>query len=350
MSISFQNPPTTEFDLAFDLAKKALGFVGKYQTPPTPKVYEVWYRYAENRSDPIRERIDHLINQTDSVDVEALEEIYDQFCSEPDAQTAKIGSELSQELSEFKSLLSSQIHAGEEFNSKISSASNTLGRDAGSDEDIKKCVTQLLENNQRMQTQLQATREQLHESQNQVENLRKGLDDSQRKIMTDPLTGVGNRRFFDNTLLHTSQRASCNDSSTFLLLIDLDEFKGINDTYGHAIGDEVLKFVAEQFQRLGGDAKVARHGGDEFAIFLEVEESSQATEFAERLRKACITNKLKLTHSGESLGRIGISIGVARLRPDDDQESWFNRADQLLYRAKNSGRNCVMAERVLDRH
>ncbi len=348
MSSSLKDPPTTDFAEAFALAKEALGYIGRFQTPPTPKVYQVWYRYVENKNEAIREQLDHAINEAHSVDQEFLEQLYDQFCCETDPVSDRVGSELSNELAQFGSLLRSQIDAGEQFSSTISSASQTLTEEPESSEAVRRCVEQLLESNKNMQAQLKKTRERLDESEKQVKHLRKDLDASQRKIMTDPLTGVGNRRFFDNVMEQTKQQVSRDQTSTFLLLIDLDEFKGINDTFGHSVGDEVLKFVASQCRALRKDARIARYGGDEFAVFLSVHDIAEANAFADEIRKACVTNKLKLADSGEQLGRIGLSIGVARLRPDDDGESWFNRADQLLYRAKNSGRNCVMIERLLD--
>ncbi len=83
-------------------------------------------------------------------------------------------------------------------------------------------------------------------------------------------------------------------------------------------------------------------------MFLETSGVEEATQFADQIRRFFATNSLKFLQTGELLGRVGLSIGVARLRSEDDSESWFNRADQLLYRAKESGRNCVMVERILN--
>lgn len=349
MSTATQSfPSRSDFATAFALAKEALGLIGRFQTPPTPKVFDVWYRYVEGKNEAIREQLDHAINEAGAVDLHLLENLYDQFCSTSSTVSDHVGAELSHELTEFNSLIHSQIDAGEQFSSTIHSASETLSQQGESSAEVQRCVAKLLESNRNMQAQLQSTRKRLDESQAQVDNLRKTLDDSQRKIMTDPLTGVGNRRFFDHVIEKTHQTVSQTGVNRFLILIDLDEFKDINDTFGHSVGDEVLKYVAGTCQRLRGDSQIARYGGDEFAVFLDVNEMQEANEFAEEVRRSCVTNRLKLADSGELLGRIGLSIGISRLRSDDDGQSWFNRADQLLYRAKNSGRNCVMIERMLD--
>ncbi len=166
--------------------------------------------------------------------------------------------------------------------------------------------------------------------------------------MTDPLTGVGNRRYFDAMMDQAVKNIGHSDDELFLLLIDLDEFKNINDTFGHSAGDQVLRFVATETEKIRCDASIARYGGDEFAVFLQTKEAEEASQLANEIRHFFATNSLKFLQSGELLGRVGLSIGVARLRTEDDVESWFNRADQLLYRAKESGRNCVMVERILN--
>jgi len=196
--------------------------------------------------------------------------------------------------------------------------------------------------------QLQSAHDRLVESQAQVSNLRKDLDASQETAVTDPLTGVGNRRLFDVMMDRAVQRANEDSGNHFLYLIDLDKFKDINDTFGHSVGDEVLKFVAGEIQQIRSDLSIARYGGDEFAVFLKNVDVDQASSVADQVRRVCSTKKLTLTQSGEQLGRVGLSVGVACLRAEDDAQSWFQRADKLLYRAKESGRNCVMVERSRD--
>lgn len=162
-------------------------------------------------------------------------------------------------------------------------------------------------------------------------------------MLTDPLTGVGNRRFIDHLLDQVIEKAD-RDVSAFLILIALDGFKAINDKFGHAAGDQVLKFVATETCKLPSDFSLARYGGDEFAIFMEATDVKDADEFASELRHYFSKRGLRFFRSKELLGRISLSIGVARLRADDDRATWFDRADGLLYNAKENGRNCVMTE------
>lgn len=337
---------TSEFAEAFAIAKEALGLVGKFRTPPTPEVYAVWYRFVEGKNEAIQEQLSHATNHAESVSLQLLENLHEQFCLPSDDASEQVSRELANRMSELGSLISSQLTAGDDFSDSINAANETLTSNTSASSEIRDCVTELLESNKHMQTQLQETSSRLKESQNQVAELRNDLVNSQKKVMTDPLTGVGNRRYFD-MMMEQAVNDGLRDDELFLLLIDLDEFKNINDTFGHSAGDQVLKFVATETKKIRAGASIARYGGDEFAVFLETNEVEEATQYANEIRRFFATNSLKFLQTGEMLGRLGLSIGVARLRSEDDSESWFNRADQLLYRAKESGRNCVMVERVL---
>ncbi len=342
------NPKPAEFAAAFAIAKEALQFVGKFQTPPTPKIYEVWYRYAEGNNDAIKEQLSHAVDEAGEVSAEMIEQLYDQFCTSSDDVDARISRELSDEMADLESLIASQLTAGNEFRDSIDSASDKLGTDATSDE-IQTCIAGLIASNTKMQSQLEESSSRLQESQSQVSELRNDLAESQKSVMTDPLTGVGNRRFFETMMIQSLDAIAERGERAFLLLIDLDEFKQVNDNFGHDAGDHVLRFVATETQNICPAGSIARYGGDEFAMFLCGESADEASQIADEIRRFFSTNSLTFAQTGQMLGRIGLSIGVARLRPDDDRESWFRRADQLLYRAKESGRNCVMVERALDR-
>jgi GGDEF domain-containing protein len=134
--------------------------------------------------------------------------------------------------------------------------------------EIAQGIEQLLRSNQAMQTKLNEMGSRLQESQGQVDVLQHNLLDLQKTMLTDPLTGVGNRRFFGQLLDQAIERAD-RDVSAFLILIDLDGFKGINDKFGHDAGDQVLEFVATETCKLRSDFPLVRYGGDEFAIFME---------------------------------------------------------------------------------
>lgn len=166
----------------------------------------------------------------------------------------------------------------------------------------------------------------------------------QKLARTDPLTGLPNRRHFDEARTTEMRRARRNGQSLSLLVCDIDFFKGYNDHYGHAMGDRCLCAVALALQAQLGRAgdMVARIGGEEFGVLLPSTSRSAAYKLAERLREAVAACAIEHLHS-EAAKVVTISVGLAVLEPGatGDFEALFQEADEALYRAKAAGRNRV---------
>jgi diguanylate cyclase (GGDEF)-like protein len=162
--------------------------------------------------------------------------------------------------------------------------------------------------------------------------------------ITDPLTKLSNRRYFDNRLNEELSRAQRNEHSLCVTMLDIDHFKKVNDTYGHAMGDTVLKGVAEIIRREArGTDLPARYGGEEFILVAPETTLDAAQVLAERLRQA--VEQTEFAGEGEDETQklhVTISLGVAAF-PDSasDKDSLVKRADQALYGAKEGGRNQV---------
>ena len=160
----------------------------------------------------------------------------------------------------------------------------------------------------------------------------------------DTLTSIYNRAYFDNFLLHSVQDASKENKKLSLLLIDVDKFKKFNDTYGHQVGDIVLKTVGQEIRSNVGPTDVAtRYGGDEFAVILPGSDKNEAGKIGERINRA-VQDHLVLhkTNCGiEEQISITVSVGVAELSGNDRTELVEN-ADKALYQVKELGRNCVV--------
>ncbi len=154
---------------------------------------------------------------------------------------------------------------------------------------------------------------------------------------TDPLTGVGNRRWLDTVLRREIAKAQRHHYASSLIAVDLDHFKQVNDEHGHAAGDRFLvEFVRMVEGRVRGSDEIFRMGGEEFLILTPATPAAGAFELAEALRRSMPDARLAGL-SGQTL-----SAGIAELRADDDADRWLKRADQALYRAKNEGRDRVV--------
>ena len=182
---------------------------------------------------------------------------------------------------------------------------------------------------------------------------RKALDDAMRAMaMKDGLTGLANRRAFDDVLLKSWQHTLHMASQMSLLLIDIDQFKLFNDAYGHQVGDDCLRSVARTLQASVNqpDDLVARYGGEELGIILPQADAHAAAIVAERVRKAVAD--LRILHGGSDGQPITVSIGMATAMARDGgsvtmPEALLSAADRALYAAKADGRNCCRAAVLL---
>jgi diguanylate cyclase (GGDEF)-like protein len=172
---------------------------------------------------------------------------------------------------------------------------------------------------------------------------RKTLENELKQLaMTDPLTGIGNRRHFMELSEHELRRARRYNTTLSVVMLDIDHFKAVNDKYGHAAGDEVLKAVARVCGKHLRSADVfGRLGGEEFAFMLPETDIAGAAVFAERLRAALAAAEVP---TSQGLVRFTVSLGVAELSAEDQTlDSLLQRADERLYAAKQAGRNRVVA-------
>lgn len=192
--------------------------------------------------------------------------------------------------------------------------------------------------------QLSGLNFELAETQRDLSKSLKELDrlkqDAVNESLADPLTGLGNRRSFDQSIMKEIARARRGGAALSLVMCDLDFFKQVNDTYGHDVGDEVLKSFAKLIASTIRSFDIAtRFGGEEFTILMPGADMMQAMTIAERIRSALDRFNLDIPSK-----RITASFGVATLSSSDNPDSLLKKADLAMYRAKATGRNRVVGE------
>lgn len=164
--------------------------------------------------------------------------------------------------------------------------------------------------------------------------------DALNQALSDPLTGLGNRGALENALEHQWQMAQRYEQDLSVLMIDIDHFKNINDTYGHDTGDYVIKSVADSIGATTRQTDLSfRYGGEEFLVLLNKTTPMGSTIIAERIRENIAALDLK-DSKGKSID-VTVSVGGSCLHPGIDKQTLVKEADQALYRAKDNGRNCV---------
>jgi len=175
-----------------------------------------------------------------------------------------------------------------------------------------------------------------------TERLRDSVQLSIEAAVTDPLTGLYNRRYMETHVGTLVDQAAARDKPLSVLVLDIDYFKSINDTYGHDAGDDVLQDFAIRIRKsIRGIDLACRYGGEEFVVVMPETDMAVATMVAERLRRRIASEPFPIQKGTRTID-VTISIGIAALAPDDDAAAVIKRADQALYRAKRDGRNRVV--------
>ncbi len=177
-----------------------------------------------------------------------------------------------------------------------------------------------------------------------ADSLREKVQQSIEMALIDALTGLNNRRFLENHLSTMLENARMRRAPLTLMILDIDHFKRVNDTYGHDCGDEVLKGFADRLRGIvrAGDL-LCRLGGEEFVIVMPSVSVQAAARIAERARQAIEQEPFAMPQSGKTIS-ITTSIGIAERRDDANALEIYRRADQALYRSKSEGRNRVTAD------
>jgi len=242
------------------------------------------------------------------------------------------------------SLVQDHVADAAGYNDRLKGANQKLSQ-LGPSEPIDEIVLSLIKNNQDMQSKVMTLSDKLDESRTQIIQLQSSLAKAEEFGLKDALTGIGNRRYFDNSLADEIALASDQGHDLCLVIADLDHFKRINDGFGHVVGDTLLKIFAELLtSNLKGQDHVARYGGEEFAVLFPRTRLTDAVSVAEQIRKQLEGKQWVIGRSGERVGTLTASFGLASLGPGETGASLVQRADAMLYKAKAKGRNRVEAD------
>jgi diguanylate cyclase len=219
-------------------------------------------------------------------------------------------------------------------------------------DDIKKIKNALKSEVERMRDTVDSKKDQerrhMKRLAGQVTSLRQELEQAKAKSLTDALTGAYNRQALDDHLAEQTERSEVMDTRFALLLLDLDDFKSVNDTHGHQIGDRALMaFVQKCRACIRGDDFLARYGGEEFVIILPGADLRNAHKKARQICEMVAAASYITAGSGkDDCLRLTVSIGVSAYKKGDTPETLIARADKALYDAKQNGKNRAVAKKL----
>ena len=334
-------------DTSAQWARLCLSLMAEHRVTPTPSNYCLWYHYIAGSLPSLKEEMDQALQNGGFRFEDGVRLLEKYFGAERETKgLERIGSDLTETISSVIKQIGEAGQNSHVFGNQLRDFDGSLRTVVGNDaKGAQEIVSRLLKATQDMANQNRELQAQLEGSSAQVTSLRDHLQQVRNEAMLDGLTGVGNRRCFDLKLVEHSKLALQSSTELCVVLIDIDHFKRFNDTYGHRVGDQVLRVVGAQLKAAANANDVpARYGGEEFALLLPGCPLATATDRADRLRRALAEQYLRNKQTGECFGQVTVSIGVARYRANEALEDFMGRADTALYRAKRQGRNCVIAE------
>lgn len=333
-----------ERTLAF--AEIALGQIKALRQSATPRNYEVWYAYATGYNPSLNQTINETLAKNGTLTDEDLERVYSSFISSVrhDEKIDKVSARVVDEIDQVMAMMDAAVGSASNYQETLTTASDRLGVTKDRDglrtivESLVSTANDMKESNQVLEQSLSASREEINQLQENLAVVR-------TESLTDPLTSLANRKRFDDQLVKAMSEAAERSEALSLVMTDIDHFKSFNDTWGHLTGDQVLRLVAMSLkQNVKGQDLAARYGGEEFAVVLPNTVLRSALTVADHIRRAVMSKELLKRSTGQNLGRVTISLGVAIMRKGDTPQSLIARADACLYAAKRSGRNRVICE------
>ena len=322
-----------------EIGRHAFELLEKWGIDPTPPAYEVAFLYHTcNAPDLINKPLDRLLSEGRTLSEYDLVQLHQQYRSGEDDDF--LGG-FKDELSKMLSFIDQQVVKSDKYEKRIEHQ-NEKAKKIGSVEQLHRLVGELVDENRKMQAETGLLRTELKRSGSTIENLETALNESREKEMRDPLTELGNRRFFDAWLMSDFKASVESGEPMCLAILDIDHFKRINDTYGHPVGDAVLCLFARIIRdNVKGRDRVARYGGEEFAIILPQTKLRAAVQLMDKIRREICARNIVILEDDLDIGKVTASIGVAETVAGATIEELINSADKKLYSAKDDGRNAV---------
>jgi diguanylate cyclase len=307
-----------------------------------PISYALWYEYVSGRNEELRKAVDQLTQDNKRLTAEATLALYRHHidpCNEKAVQDARadlnrISEQMSRSVEESARQAKALDVSLEESARKLKGGLDSEG--------LRSVVAGLSGDIQGMRSVALELGRQLDDGRREMEQLREELVRARQEALTDALTGVLNRKGFERAMAELMENYNAENGPLSLLVVDIDHFKKINDTYGHLLGDKVLRTIAQTMkQRLKGRDTVARYGGEEFVVILPDTPLERAAIVAEQLRAVIENGKIRRGDGGETIGTVTISVGGTAYSPGEPVSEFIHRADEAMYRSKNDGRNRV---------
>lgn len=306
----------------------------------TPQNYAVWYEYSTGINPALGETITGMIDKGEKFDDDIIEKLYLKYVSECNMDVEWALREDIQHLLEKLAVSTKETDSqAHQFDTSLHEYGATLKQNLDPPKLIA-LIKSMASDTSKMINSMQDLQTELVASKQKVEKLHQELLSARGEALIDPLTGILNRRGFENSAKLTLSNHETLSKGLCLLMVDIDHFKLINDTYGHLFGDKVIRAIANTLKsKVRGQDSVARMGGEEFALLLAETDIAGARTVAENMRQTVERCQIQRLDTHEKIGGITISIGIAAYAAGNNLVDLLGDADKALYTSKRQGRN-----------
>jgi diguanylate cyclase len=322
--------------------KSVLPVMSRHATGYHPISYTVWYEYSKGTNKGLKLDVDAELQHWERLTATQTYAIYVKHLVDP-AERAVLSARtgLVDLVADVKGKVNDAERRAAGFDTQLTRFQSGLAT-AKSIEDMQGNVAAMLEETKKVSESLGRVTNQLEESKKEAQRLVDELKNMREEALVDTLSGLFNRRGFDLELQRLTSRTG-KDDSLALIMLDIDQFKNLNDTYGHPFGDAVIGIVGQFIQNCVGAAGVAaRYGGEEFAVLLPNCSPADAEKMGQTIRVRVENGKIKRRKDDEAIGGITISGGIAFWKSGEEAVAVVERADKALYAAKHAGRNRIV--------
>jgi diguanylate cyclase len=326
--------------------RKMLPLMLKHNVPVDPINYAVWYHYVAGINSALNTAVDTLLHDQKPFDSKTSLNLYKTYiCNASVESFEQINSHLLRLITQITNSVNTTSQqastAGDNFHTKLNeliSAENAAH--------LKSILVEIILETTQLAEASKTLKKELDNTNKEIEQLRNELSQVNVTAHTDGLTGLLNRRAFDSELTKLVENAVV--QNVCLAILDMDNFKRINDSFGHLVGDKVIKYFASLMKKHAAKHHhLARYGGEEMAIIMPDTTLPEAFNVIDQIRRALDKSSLSHKNETETIGKITVSAGIASLKAVDTADTLIDRADKALYQAKNTGRNRIVTENAL---
>lgn len=342
MSTPSSFPPvyTEPFHQASENLRRTLPYINQHQTPVNPVNYAVWYEYVAGTNLALKKAIDSRLQQQQKITPELIQLLYEKYVlmGIPERLEAT-NNGLRLVVDNTMNQINRVELAADDFSEDLAIQQHKLEQSEDISE-IKGVLSEILENTRKLGQSSNDLKQELAETTQEIIKLREELEAVKQQAKTDGLTGLLNRGCLNKEL---SELCHQGETTFTLALFDIDNFKLLNDKFGHLLGDRVLQFFASLLKKHCQEQPhiAARFGGEEMALIFINTHAHKAMQIADLIRQQLASSNLKKKDSDETIGIVTVSVGLSQYQPGDTTLNIIERADTALYESKAAGRNCL---------